>query len=224
MKYAVTSPHFQGILIYAAGLLLCGACNQQQAERHPVAVEPSTTVATDHSIPFQPISYRLVPLEGSSLLDSLRTLPRADSTLIKPLLTGVAEFDSATVYYRYHTFALGPNRAEVVAAISDFDGIHGKLQMLLFTSDNQWLTNVTLAEYFDGSGGHNDYRSVQVSPTTFRQENVGVDLIEKPGTKAGQDPEWLSGTTTAHYLLEFKNNRFIKRQLDSTYVVTPHED
>ncbi|TDN40297.1 hypothetical protein E4631_24550 [Hymenobacter sp. UV11] len=162
-------------------------------------------------------------LEGSSFLDSLRTLPRADSTLIKPLMTGVAEFDSATVYYRYRTFALGPNRAEVIAAITDFDGITGKLQLLLFTPDNRWITNANLASYFDGHGATQDYTSVQLTPTTFHQQSSTEELIEKPGRKAGQDPEWLVGTTTAHYLLQFDNNRFIKKQLDSTYVITPYK-
>ncbi|WP_055562946.1 hypothetical protein [Hymenobacter sp. AT01-02] len=139
-------------------------------------------------------------------------------------MTGSADFDRATIYYRYRTFALGLNRAEVVAAISDFDGISGKLHLLLFTLENRWLTNVVLAFHYDGAGAIDEFTSVQQTSSTFRQQTVASEMIEKPDTKAGKDSEWLVGTTTAHYMLQFANNRFTKRQLDSTYVITPYKE
>lgn len=177
--------------------------------------------------PFRPVSYCLTQLDESPLLDSVRALPRADSTFIKRLVVPGqrdAAFDSATAYYRYRTFALGPNRAEVIAVITDFDGITGQLWLLLFGPDNRWMTTVNLASYFGGHGATQEYSSVQLTPTTFRQQNVTAEMIEKPGTNAGKDPDWLVGTTTAHYLLRFERGRFIKRQLDSTYVLTPSKE
>lgn len=220
MRFPDASLRHQVLLSFLGVLLLLGPSCEQPAERPPTATANPTP-------PFRPVSYQLTRLDESTFLDSLRALPRADSTLIKCILVPgqkYVAFDSATAYYRYRTFALGPNRAEVVAGITEFDGITGKLQLLLFTPDNRWVTSVNLASYFDGHGATQDYTSIQLTPTTFRQQHVTEELIEKPGTKVGKDPEWLAGTTTAHYLLRFDNNRFSKRQLDSTYVIAPYKD
>ena len=189
------------------------SCDQQP--KHPLRAEAPPTSS------FRPVSYRLTRLDEPSLVDSLRALPRADSTLIKHLMVPGehdAAFDSATAYHRYRTFPLGPYRAEVVAVISDFNTVSGSLQLLVFTAGNQWVSTVALASHADEAGATEELTSVQVPPVAFEQHKVTSKMVETHLEQEGK-PEELLGVaiTTTSAALRLERGRLTKTRLDSTY-------
>jgi hypothetical protein len=214
MRYPVASRCHAALVIFMGVVLLLAPSCDHPTERPPMAKEHPTPQ-------FRRVSYQLARLDEPTFRDSLRALPRADSTFIKRLLVPGqhdAAFDSATAYRRYRTFALGPYRAEVVAVVSDFNTVSGSMQLLLFTAGNQWVSTVALASHADEAGAMEELTSVQVSPVAFEQHKVTSEMVETHREQEGKPEELLGvATTTTRVALRLDRGRLTKTRLDSTY-------
>lgn len=188
----------------------------------------SKKVVLPASATFKPVSYSLGHLEGDYLLlDSLRTLPKADSSLMKLIMktgeerTLLGQFDSTKSFYRYCSLHFGPYRAEVVAVITEFNTVTASLQMLLFTDSNRWVSTTPLAFYYDEAGWHEDRTSTQNTPTTFLQQKLAGGIKEVPPKVEGQPSVYIgTETITTHSLLALKAGKITITRLDSAYSLT----
>jgi hypothetical protein len=178
---------------------------------------------------FQPRSFSLTRLDSvQSFLDSLRTLPRADSLFIRQFLaaadpaTGPDQaLHTATTFHRYASLQVGGRPAEVIAEISEINTVRPSLHLMLFDEQKRCVATVPLALHYDEAGGREDWSSVQNKPTSFLQRREKADFVYKQTEQEVMDPIG-RGTTVIHLGLEIKNQRVEKKQIDSTYTVTKY--
>jgi hypothetical protein len=173
---------------------------------------------------FHPVSFQLKRLEESSFLDSIRALPRADSSLTKYLIPHrrLSAADSTTAYYYYRTFPFGLYQAKVVAVITDYNTVSGSLQLLLFTTQKQWVSTVALASHYNEAGATVESSSIQESLVSFRQQKVTTEVLEA-GLEEDEPGKFLGvATTNTHTSLKLTSGGLKKTRLDSTYRLLKH--
>ncbi|MBC6698955.1 hypothetical protein [Hymenobacter sp. BT190] len=198
-------------------VLLLGltACNSTPQEKQQVVKH------------FKPITYSLAKLSENNnhLLDSLRALHKADTSLIKWLsptsntMPGEDAFYQATRFYRYNDFTIGESKAVIVAVITDFNTLSASLQLLMFDKAGKWLSTMPLALYYDEAGATDAMTSIQTTLDTFVQQRVVEDF--KYGPETPEVPTEILGrlSTTTHTLVKLDKNGVHKTQLDSTTIL-----
>lgn len=206
---------------FLVAVLILSACNEK--DNQSKLLENQTALR-------KPIVLSLARLDSvQSFLDSLRALPRADSALIKSLLTAGnlamtpdETIDTVTTYHCYTTFKIGDGSAQVIAIITELNTIAASLQLMVFNGIGVCTATVPLAFYYDEAGGKEQWRSVQTSSTTFLRRKEYSDFVYAniADSITGSGDPIGRGTTLVRSAIEYKNKRFYTRQIDSTYKVS----
>jgi hypothetical protein len=178
--------------------------------------------------PFEKKSFNLDSLESSQRLnDSLRNLPKLNPGFLRSIIPKLNDSSIAenmlknshyTFFRRYGQININGNKGLLVVRVTDYDGMCGKIYLLVMNKSEKVIAETDLAEYYNPGAGSSSYlSSIQIAPNEFLQVVSGADVIEsnKPDS-LGIYESIGSEEYKISQKMSFQNGRFITTLIDSS--------